>query len=84
MFTVMNKNITEAKVWRKFKKAIEKDGFLFVEVTENFKETVFKSFIAEYEKCPLTVETFAKEFMVHFRTLPMRSIDNSGSMRSSS
>jgi hypothetical protein len=84
MFTVMNKNITEAKVWRKFKKAVEKDGFLFVEVTENFKETVFKSFISEYEKCPLTVETFAKEFMVHFRKLPMRSIDNSGSMRSSS
>lgn len=84
MFTVMNKNITEAKVWRKFKKAVEKDGFLFVEVTENFKETVFKSFISEYEKCPLTVETFAKEFMVHFRKLPMRSIDNSTSMRSSS
>jgi hypothetical protein len=80
----MNKNITEAKVWRKFKKAVEKDGFLFVEVTDTFKETVYKSFITEYEKCPLTVETFAKEFMVHFRKLPMRSIDNSGPMRSSS
>ena len=84
MSTVMNKNITEAKVWRKFQKAVEKDGFLFVEVTENFKQTVFKSFIAEYEKCPLTVESFAKEFMIHFRTIPMRSIDNSKSMRSSS
>jgi hypothetical protein len=84
MFTVMNKNITEAKVWRKFKKAVEKDGFLFVEVTTNFKETVYKSFISEYEKCPLTVESFAKDFMVHFRTIPMRSIDNTQSMRSSS
>ena len=80
----MNKNITEAKVWRKFKKAVEKDGFLFVEVTDNFKQTVFKSFVSEYEKAPLTVEAFAKEFMVHFRTLPMRSIDNSKPMQPSS
>jgi len=80
----MNENITEEKVWRKFQRTVEKNGFLFVEVTNDFKQTVFKSFITEYKRCPITVESFAREFVIHFRTIPMRSIDNSCSMHSNS
>lgn len=80
----MNNQITEAKVWKKFKKALEKDGFLLVDITDNFKTSIFEMFMEEYEYCPLTVEKFAKDVTVIFGEIPMRSSDNTNSMRSTS
>lgn len=80
----MDNQITEAKVWKKFKKALEQDGFLLVDITDTFKTSIFEMFIEEYEYCPLTVEEFAKEVTVLLGEIPMRSSDNTSPMRSTS
>lgn len=80
----MNRKITLRQVWKKFQKAVEANGFLFIDATDEFKQTVYKGFMEEYEKWPLTVEEFAEEYMDTMGKTPMRSIDNSRSMNSTS
>lgn len=80
----MNRKITLRQVWKKFQKAVEANGFLLIEATDEFKQKVYKNFMEEYEKWPLTVEEFAEEYMDSFKKTPMRSIDNTKAMHSTS
>lgn len=80
----MNRKITLRQVWKKFQKAVEANGFLFIDATDEFKQKVYKGFMEEYEKWPLTVEEFAEDYMDNFKKTPMRSIDNTKAMNSTS
>lgn len=80
----MNRKITLRQVWKKFQRAVESNGFLLVDVTDEFKQKVYKGFIEEYEKWPLTVEEFAEDYMDALTTVPMRAIDNTKAMHSTS